>query len=122
MTQTPTDKVRAALERAEHLSYEIGDTLAQNQIIAAKRELEGKVLVPVDQSWQDMKTAPRDGTEILVLQTSGCVQRVKFVSDDTDGFEGWVDFQDESSDWEERWFVGWQIAPMIAPYVKGEKE
>jgi len=61
--------------------------------------------------WQPIETAPKDGTEIFVLLTSGCAQRVKYFFDELDAWSGWVDFQDPTCDYVEKWFVGWIPTP-----------
>lgn len=65
--------------------------------------------------WLPIESAPRDGTEIIVLQTSGNVQRVKYIKDEASEFEGWVDFQEEDSYWTEEYFVKWMIPPLPQP-------
>lgn len=122
MTQTPTDKVRAALERAC-----IWDVEGAEYYRDALRELDGAVLV---RGWQPIETAPKDGTRVLIVGGR--------YDHEATGGEFTADISEPVvATWEADLYKGvWRIEndngflevsknpemwmPMIAPYVKGE--
>jgi len=71
-------------------------------------------------AWQPIETAPRDGTDIFVLQSSGRIQRVNWSNTDNSMFDAWVDFQDDNEDYVEEYFIGWLPVKSLIPVdVKG---
>lgn len=60
--------------------------------------------------WRSMETAPRDGTEILLIFSSGSVERAYWdigENDEAPSFMRW----DDSYDFVEKYIVGWLHMP-----------
>ena len=110
MTYVKLEDVAAKLEALHDDGASIDGMIHRGELREALRSL------PTDDGWEDIATAPRDGTRVLVTWKQDNVVGIVWCNTDS-SYPNWTDGGFDScgtpNQFDDDWFTGWR--PLPAP-------